>query len=112
MERGMTPTLELSAPYNWCDRRCERCPLAASCPIPGRPDRPVEEILSEAVADLERLCRDEGIDVDNLPPPPPPSIDARVLEEAGRRWAHAFADLEPEVDDVPLRVLLVAGKVA
>jgi hypothetical protein len=22
-----------SAPYNWCDRRCERCPLAEDCPV-------------------------------------------------------------------------------
>ncbi len=23
----------LSAPYNWCDARCDRCPLSASCPV-------------------------------------------------------------------------------
>lgn len=28
--------LPFSAPHNWCDRRCERCPLAAACPIPKR----------------------------------------------------------------------------
>ena len=109
---GMTPTLELSAPHNWCDRRCERCPLAASCPIPAGSDRPLEEILADAVTELERLCLDAGIDVDNLEPPPPLPIDARVLEDAGRSWALAFADLEVAVDDVPWRVVLVGGKVA
>jgi hypothetical protein len=23
----------LSAPYNWCDARCDRCPLSATCPV-------------------------------------------------------------------------------
>jgi hypothetical protein len=26
----------LSTPYNWCDARCDRCPLAAGCPIVQR----------------------------------------------------------------------------
>jgi hypothetical protein len=47
-----------------------------------------------------------------LPPPLAESIGARVLREAGRGWAHAFAALEPTVADTLLRSVTVAGKVA
>lgn len=108
----MSSTIELAAPHNWCDRRCERCPLSTSCPIPCMPDREPEEILGDAVNVLEASCRERGIDPDALPPPQPESIDARVLREAGRGWAHAFMALEPVVADALIRSVVVAGKVA
>lgn len=107
----MSSTIELSAPHNWCDRRCERCPLSTSCPIPGFPDRDLEEILGDAGDLLEVICRERGIDPVAMPPPPE-SIDARVLREAGRGWAGAFAVLEPTVADARIRSVVVAGKVA
>lgn len=109
----MSPTIQLAAPHNWCDRRCERCPLSTSCPIPASPDREPEEILGDAVDLLEAICRERGIDPAVLPPPPPPeSIDARVLREAGLGWANAFAALEPTVADALICSMVVAGKVA
>jgi hypothetical protein len=51
IERG--PLVELSAPFNWCDRRCERCPLADGCPLnratPGPADRWAEDHCLEGV---------------------------------------------------------------
>lgn len=26
----------VNEPFNWCDRRCQRCPLASNCPTPAR----------------------------------------------------------------------------
>jgi hypothetical protein len=74
-------------------------------------DRDAEELLGEAVDLLEATCRERDIDSANLPPPPE-SIDARVLREAGRGWADAFAALEPTVADARIRAVVVAGKVA
>jgi hypothetical protein len=33
-----SPTLldVFSAPFNWCDRKCERCPVAPECPVHRR----------------------------------------------------------------------------
>jgi hypothetical protein len=107
----MSCTIELAAPHNWCDRRCERCPLSTSCPIPGLADREPEEILGDAVDLLEAICGECGIDPAGLPPPPE-SIDTRVLREAGRGWADAFMALEPSLADAPIRSVVVAGKVA
>jgi len=109
---SMSSTIELAAPHNWCDRRCERCPLSTSCPIPGGADHEPEEILRDAVDLLEAICRERGIDPTAPPPPPPESIDARVLREAGRGWADAFMALEPTVADALIRSAVVAGKVA
>jgi hypothetical protein len=106
----MSSTIELAAPHNWCDRRCERCPLSTSCPIPRMPDRESEEILGDAANVLEAICRERGIDP--APLPQPESIDARVLREAGRGWADAFMALEPIVADALFRSMVVAGKVA
>jgi len=110
----MSSTIELAAPHNWCDRRCERCPLSTSCPIPGMPDRQPEVILGDAVDLLEALCREHGIDpaAPPQPQPQPESIDARVLREAGRGWADAFMALEPTIADALVRGVVVAGKVA
>jgi hypothetical protein len=107
----MSSTIELAAPHNWCDRRCERCPLSTSCPIPGLPGREPEEILGDAVDLLEAICRERGVDP-AAPPPPPESIDARALREAGRGWADAFMALEPTVADALIPSAVVAGKVA
>lgn len=108
----MSPSIELSAPYNWCDRRCERCPLATSCAIGGAPRREPTEILEEAAASLEALCREHGIDPDAPVARPAPSIERLALERAGREWASAFAALALHVADVRWRTVFVAGKVA
>ncbi len=79
----LEPTIpELSDPYNWCDRRCERCVLARECPAHMMSERDrraeiaagrdpdslesicsqVERQLSAAVEMLEDECRERGID--------------------------------------------------
>jgi hypothetical protein len=57
-------TIELSAFHNWCDRRCERCPLGKECPV--------------ATSEL------------SLPPPPPPEPMEVALRQAGMEWADAY----------------------
>ena len=59
---------ELSAPYNWCDGRCERCPLAARCPARSADLEPTgggagstgRDASAEpaAAAQLRRQCHD------------------------------------------------------
>jgi hypothetical protein len=54
---------ELSAPYNWCDGRCERCPLAARCPARSAslepPASPADAGAEPAsAAELRRQCHD------------------------------------------------------
>jgi len=99
-------TIELSAAYNWCDRRCERCPLQDGCPVFTRAPVGVEETLREAVALVEERCRDEGIVVDDQPPPPPGPMEY-ALQRAGYEWAaahHALGGLD-------LTGVVVAAKV-
>lgn len=109
----MRPTLELAAPHNWCDRRCERCPLSTSCPVPGLAERALDAIFGDAMEQLEAICREHGFaPTTSLPSPPPKSLDAHVLGEAGDSWAAAFAALEPTVADAVSRSLFVIGKVA
>src|SRR5262245_30639675 len=91
--------IELSAPFNWCDRRCARCPLERACPIPAMPERPIGEILTQAVAILEEEHRRLGLSLEDLPPPPPPSLDAAMLREAAHAWMLALHDLEDELPE-------------
>lgn len=35
-ERRDGERVSLTAPYHWCDARCERCPLAGACPLHRR----------------------------------------------------------------------------
>lgn len=66
---------ELSAPYNWCDARCDRCPLAASCPV-NNFDDPRRGRVAEsggdpevnravALATAHALAAREGLAVDD-----------------------------------------------
>jgi len=91
------------APFNWCDRRCERCMLASECPLRKRdlqqrwvaeakgldPDDPAV-IMSDALAELPRIekmvnqiAEEEGIDVNAPLPPRPVRLQARRLRSAG-----------------------------
>src|SRR5687768_7286215 len=91
-----------SAPFNWCDRRCERCPLAGECPIQRRelqrrwvheargrdPDDPaviaedMQETLESTVRMVEEIAAEEGIDLTAPLPARPIVLDARRLERA------------------------------
>lgn len=90
------------APFNWCDGRCERCPLARECPLNRRiaqrrwvhtargedPDD-MRVVLADMATDLERIARDlleaaeeEGIDLDAPLPVLPTSLDSVRLQRA------------------------------
>jgi len=76
---------ELSAPYNWCDRRCERCPLRVTCAAAAAPGRPAAP----------------------LPPLPPPLGDER-LRRVAFTWAAALDAVAPG----DARGVLVVVKIA
>lgn len=105
------PLPTLSAPHNWCDRRCARCPLNTRCPIPAMAarDASLVEILQETCDRLEAELRAQGIDPADVPPAPPPSLDEQVLRRAATLWAEAVLGLDG-VDGEP--AIVVAMKVA
>jgi hypothetical protein len=106
-----------SRPFNWCDRRCERCPLADECPVNRRELQrrwvhearredhdsmavavsDVEEELSRALALAREIASEEGIDLNAPLPPVPISLEAVKLRRAGLDLAialHAALDLQ------------------
>lgn len=113
-------------PYNWCDRACERCPITGQCPLfrrqqqrewvhRARKEDPndwdvvmadVVEDLGSALATLEEMAKEDGIDLDAPPPKVPVSLEAVRVEHAARALMHAV--LRAERDALPLVTLLVA----
>jgi hypothetical protein len=101
-----------SAPSNWCDRRCERCPLAAECPVARResqrrwaheargrdPDDPAiimqdtRESLEFALRLVQEVAEAEGIDLNAPRQPRPIVLDARRLQRAALTLARCVAD--------------------
>lgn len=103
---GMSTAEELfSKPYNWCDRRCERCPLHDRCQLVLRekqlrwqdeargidPDAPGREWvhlateLERALKLAEDAAREEGIDLDAPVPPQVVDLKAERLQRAAMR---------------------------
>jgi hypothetical protein len=109
-----------SAPFNWCDRRCERCPLAAECPVyrrelqqrwrheaRGRDPDAAEAVLEDAGEILEYTMRllleiatAEGIDLDAPLPPRPIVLDAKRIERASMALVRRVAEAA-RVQDSP-----------
>jgi hypothetical protein len=100
-------TLKLSACHNWCDRRCERCPLWRECPV-STSQITMTEALEQAVTMIEQVCRDEGIDTDALPPPPPPGPTELALQRAALEWARTYS----AIVGWDATALVVVGKLA
>lgn len=118
---------ELSAPYNWCDGRCERCPLAARCPVRRFE---LEELRAADTRGGEPgpIGASQGLDaavelVDDPGGPPhplePESPEAARLRHACREYTaavfalrDALARTEPDrdVDELGADAMLVAGK--
>lgn len=114
--------MEFSAPFNWCDARCERCPLAPECPLRLRqlqhawvhkakhedPDaiesimEDVEQDLGSALRQLEELAAEEGIDLDAPLPPEPIQLDAERLHRAARALAFGLSKDGQDMTDVTL----------
>ena len=119
--------IELSSPHNWCDRLCERCPLATTCPIgvseldPTTEQADLGEIIADGQRMLDEALREEGIDPDDVGPPPPPSAEAAALtrfaaelaKAVGRILRKAPAHADPEVvSELGSGVRMIAGKCA
>jgi hypothetical protein len=91
---------ELSAPFNWCDGRCDRCPLAATCPVHHFEDATLSAVIAgddleehraaalataHAIAARDEPAFEDGSEID--PPPEPP--EARRLRDMCREYAFA-----------------------
>lgn len=130
--------IDLGPPYNWCDRRCERCPLSDRCAVTLRererreaarrrgddPDDP-EVVARDITADLEQAMEmlvqaadEDGIDIDELDldaPLPPESPAQRSLAQRGMAFAVAARELLQGHADEAVRearqcAFLIAGK--
>ena len=106
------PTNDFSPPYNWCDSRCERCPLddcavrlslgrrARTHEVRGEdPEAPevwlqdLHDNLQRSIDMLEALAQEEGLDLDTPPVPPKlVSLDVRRLSKAGQSCFTAALD--------------------
>jgi hypothetical protein len=109
--------------YNWCDSRCERCPLQQSCPVALReaqrrwvhqargedPDDwsvvmdDVGEELARTLTLLHEVAEREGIDVSDeaLKDTPPASLASRRLSRAGLDLVGAVRDAFAAIDEEP-----------
>lgn len=114
----------MSAPFNWCDRQCERCPLEPDCALARRergtrwaheqrgedPDAP-EVFWADMQRELElteRLIREaaeaEGVDLDAPLTPEPRSLLAERLARSGTDCSVALHALLRQLDaNVPSR---------
>jgi hypothetical protein len=124
----MTNLAEIfSAPFNWCDRRCERCTLSRDCPVwraesqrrwvhaahGGDPDdwdvvlEDVAEDMKAALGQLLDIAAAEGIDLEAPLPPAPVVLDAVKLQRAGTALATSVARLGDSVAPAAKRDELV-----
>lgn len=94
-----------SEPHNWCDRRCQRCPLASECGVPRLElqqrasheargeewdplDAAVDEMCSSLTATIAELAPPDGDGSDEARPASP---EARRLRDAAFDLMQAFA---------------------
>ena len=93
-------------PYNWCDRRCERCPLRGECRLaryeeqqdwvaqargedpedPAYAGRRMAESVERSMRLLEIAAEEEGIDLSKPVPPIPRSLYSRRVRQALFEW--------------------------
>lgn len=99
-------TFELSRPFNWCDYRCERCPLNRECPSSGAAIRPIEEVLGDGLAAAEAAWEAERGDAPLDEPAPAPGESMQI--DVPHTWLMAWNAV---VERDP-RALLVIGKIA
>lgn len=106
---------ELSAPYNWCDGRCDRCPLAVRCPVRNfdcdgllgigaapRIDDP-EEKRAFALAAAHAVAAREALEVDpRRKPERTESPTAARLRSACRDFGFAVIALRDALADLGL----------
>jgi hypothetical protein len=130
---------QFSSPFNWCDKRCEVCPLHTSCPVNVRaeqrrwahtargedPDAPavaradlVHE-LTRAIQMVQQDAQKNGIDLDAPAIETPISLSSARLERSGRAFVEAVCkttfpdDCAVDDDDgVVMQAVRLAAKVA
>lgn len=115
-------------PREWCDRRCERCPLAAGCAVAvrergrrwahtmrGRDPDDGEVIGANMAADLElalELLREIEAELppadEVAAPPSVVSLVGRQLEESAATLVNLLSELDDHARDVlgPIAVIL------
>ena len=117
---------ELGAPFNWCDRICERCPLSGECPIPEHDRRVrgvpivavVRKIAAERAESVRVVIARDGAYARSLtspspwPSPPPRAPDTARLLEASMRYACSLRELAARDREVMRLSVLLHGKVA
>jgi hypothetical protein len=131
---ALDPYRPFGSPHNWCDRRCDHCPIQAACPLRRRelqtrwvreargedPDdarivmRDVQANLERALVKLKQAAADEGIDPDELPPMQPIALDMIRLQRSGSALVKALDDAlarAPDADCV-CEAFSIAFKVA
>ncbi len=121
------PVMTFSSPHNWCDRRCERCPLADACAVAARSKQrewehlsrgedpfdvkvviaDVTATFSECIARLVGAAVEEGVPLDELdePLPPLPPVAVELVDRALALFdalVRAFRDRkgDPVVDEL------------
>lgn len=117
-------------PSEWCDRRCERCPLAEGCAVfirdrgrrwahemrgvdPDDSDVLFDDMMSDLAstqAMLEDYAEEEGIDLDAPLPETPVVLEAVRLNAAAKTLAMVIGPAQG--DPLSGLVLLLVGKVA
>lgn len=108
---------ELGAPFNWCDRICERCPLSDECPIPGRlagvRGVPIVAVIRKIAVERAEAARAEILPADPPPAPwPAQPSDAVRLVEASLRYAYALRDLAARDREIMRLSILLHAKIA
>ena len=107
-----------SPPHNWCDRRCERCPIASTCGVhvactrrraervargddPDSPEAILEGVvrtLESAVRMAEQMGREAGIEIERPLAQPPVVLDGVRVQRVGERVARALAQVHAPAD--------------
>lgn len=107
--------------YNWCDSRCERCPLRPNCPVAIReaqrrwvhqargedPDdwavvmKDVGEELERAMKLLVEMAERDGVDLSDESDEPPASLASRRLSQSGLDFVVAVRDALAAIGDEP-----------
>jgi hypothetical protein len=114
-------------PWNWCDRRCERCPLALECTVNLRVEEQKRQLLERGadpddpnamlVVVAESLREAVQLVTAGVEPPEEEELETAELYEAALRYARAVDDLCEEgedalVDEVRLITVILVAKTA
>jgi hypothetical protein len=102
--------LMFSPPFNWCDRRCERCPLTPICAVAHNtiePRRDLEftvESFREMSNLIDQIARDQGIDPDTV------VCERPALAERAKRII-AILDASPDFAALSTDAVVVRMKI-